>query len=220
MVSLLGMVVMRLPYLHGVAFGSALAVGVMVALAVTLLPAVLGFVGTTIDRFHVPFVGRTRDPRRTLAFRWSRASSTGRGRPRSPASLLLLVLAAPVLGLRLGFPDAGNGPDSLTSRRAYDILTDGFGPGFNGHLLVVADLSAGGTIADLDTLRARLPATDGVDAVSPAAVNPAGDTAVLAVIPATSPQDEADRGTAAHRARRRHPRRRRRHRGRRSTSAG
>ena len=67
---------------------------------------------------------------------------------------MLLALAAPVLGLRLGFPDAGNGPDSLTSRRAYDLLTDGFGPSFNGHLLVAADLSAGGSASDLETLRA------------------------------------------------------------------
>ena len=148
MISLLGMVVMRLPYLHGVAFGSALAVGIMMALAVTLLPAVLGFVGTTIDRLRVPFVGRAGDPRRTLSFRWSRVVQR-RPWPAAIASLaVLLALAAPMLGLRLGFPDAGNGPDSLTSRRAYDLLTDGFGPGFNGHLLVTADLSAGGTTAE------------------------------------------------------------------------
>ena len=194
MISLLGMVVMRLPYLHGVAFGSALAVGIMMALAVTLLPAVLGFVGTTIDRLHVPFLGRTRDPRRTLSFRWSRVVQR-RPWPAAIASLaVLLALAAPVLGLRLGFPDAGNGPDSLTSRRAYDLLTDGFGPGFNGHLLVTADLSAGGTHR-----RPRRPSgpgsqtTDGVVAVSPTALNPAGDTAVIAVTPASAPQaDETE----------------------------
>ena len=188
MISLLGMVVMRLPYLYGVAFGSALAVGIMMALAVTLLPAVLGFVGTTIDRLHVPFLGRTRDPRRTLSFRWSRVVQR-RPWPAAIASLaVLLTLAAPVLGLRLGFPDAGNGPDSLTSRRAYNLLTDGFGPGFNGHLLVTADLSAGGSTADLEALRARLQATDGVVAVSPTVLNPAGDTAVIAVTPASAPQ--------------------------------
>ena len=193
MISLLGMVVMRLPYLHGVAFGSALAVGIMMALAVTLLPAVLGFVGTTIDRLRVPFVGRTGDPRRTLSFRWSRVVQR-RPWPAAIASLaVLLALAAPMLGLRLGFPDAGNGPDSLTSRRAYDLLTAGFGPGFNGHLLVTADLSAGGTTAELDALRTQLAAADGVVAVSPAALNPAGDTAVIAVTPSSAPQaDETE----------------------------
>ena len=87
MISLLGMVVMRLPYLHGVAFGSALAVGIMMALAVTLLPAVLGFVGTAIDRFHVPFFGRSR-PIRAAPCRSAGAGScsAARGLPLSPAS--------------------------------------------------------------------------------------------------------------------------------------
>ena len=187
MISLLGMVVMRLPYLHGVAFGSALAVGIMVALAVTLLPAVLGFVGTNIDRLHVPLLART-TPRRSLSFRWSRVVQRHPWHATLIGLAVLLALATPTLGLRLGFPDAGNGPDSLTSRRAYDLLTDGFGPGFNGQLLVVADLSAGGTAADLDALRTRLQTTDGVAAVSPAAMNPAGDTAVIAVAPTTAPQ--------------------------------
>ena len=107
----------------------------MMALAVTLLPAILGFVGTTIDRLHVPFVGRATDAPR-LSFRWSRVVQR-RPWPAAVAGLaVLLALAAPVLGLRLGFPDAGNGPDSLTSRRAYDLLTEGFGPGINGTLLV------------------------------------------------------------------------------------
>ncbi len=152
MVSLLGMVVMNLPYLYGVAIGSALAVGVMVALSVTLLPAVLGFVGGHIDRLRVPFV-RANRPGPSLAFRWSRAIQHRPWRTAIAGLVLLLVLAAPALWLRLGFPDAGNGPESLTSRRAYDTLTDAYGPGHNGTLLVVADLTAGGTLADVDRLR-------------------------------------------------------------------
>ena len=190
MVSLLGMIVMNLPYLYGVAIGSALAVGVMVALSVTLLPAVLGFVGHHIDRLRVPFVKANR-PGPSLAFRWSRAIQHRPWRAAFAGLVLLLVLAAPALSLRLGFPDAGNGPESLTSRRAYDTLTDAYGPGHNGTLLVVADLAAGGTLADVDALRSALAAVDGVDAVTPPAVNEAGDTAVLGVVPSTSPQDEA-----------------------------
>ena len=75
---------------------------------------------------------------------------------------VLLILAAPMLGLRLGFPDAGNGPDNLTSHRAYDLLTDGFGPGFNGTLLVVADLSADGTSATSTCSTPDSRTTDGV----------------------------------------------------------
>ena len=182
MVSLLGMIVMNLPYLYGVAIGSALAVGVMVALSITLLPAVLGFVGTNIDRLRVPFVKANR-PGPSLAFRWSRAIQHRPWRAVTAGFVLLLVLAAPALSLRLGFPDAGNGPESLTSRRAYDTLTDAYGPGHNGTLLVVADLTAGGTLADVDTLRTELAAIDGVDAVTPPTVNEAGDTAVLGVVP-------------------------------------
>jgi RND superfamily putative drug exporter len=190
MVSLLGMVVMRLPYLHGVAFGSAMAVGIMVVLAVTLLPAVLGFVGRGIDRLHVPFVRRS-TPDRSLSFRWSRGIQQ-RPWPAAVAGLgVLLVLSAPALGLRLGFPDAGNGPTSLTSRRAYDTLTDSFGAGRNGTLLVVADLTTGGDAKDVERLGAGLARTPGVDAVAAPIVSPSGDTAVLSVVPSTSPQDEA-----------------------------
>ncbi|HJR25919.1 MAG TPA: MMPL family transporter [Acidimicrobiales bacterium] len=190
MVSLLGMVVMRLPYLHGVAFGSALAVGVMVALSVTLLPAVLGFVGRNIDRLHVPFV-ETAVPERSLAHRWSRAIQRRPWPAALGGLLLLLALAFPATGLRLGFPDAGNGPESLSSRRAYDLLTDAYGPGRNGTLLVVADLADGGDLGDVDRLRNELAVTPGVASVADPIVDEAGSTAVLGVVPTTSPQDEA-----------------------------
>ena len=131
--------------------------------------------------------------------------------PAAVASLaVILALAAPVLGLRLGFPDAGNGPDSLTSRRAYDLLTDGFGPGFNGHLLLVADLSGGGTAADVELLRTRLQPTRRRRGRLASAFNPAGT-------PRSSPSRRhrhpkpTDRGAAPDHPRRAHPRRRRRH---------
>jgi RND superfamily putative drug exporter len=190
MVSLLGMIVMRLPYLHGVAFGSSIAVGVMVALSVTLLPAVLGFAGHRIDRLRVPLVGR-KAPTESLSYRWSRAIQRRPWTAAVAGLALLLTLSAPALGLRLGFPDAGNGPASLTSRRAYDTLTETFGPGRNGTLLVVADLTDGGTLADVDQLRGELAAMEGVEFVAPPQVNPSSDTAVLSVVPSTSPQDEA-----------------------------
>jgi RND superfamily putative drug exporter len=189
-VSLLGMVVMRLPYLYGVALGSAIAVGVMVMLAITLLPAVLGFIGRHIDRLHVPR-GRSTSAGASVAWRWSRAIQHRPWRAAITGGLFMVALAAPALSMRLGFPDAGNGPDSLTSRRAYDTLTDEFGPGHNGNLLVVADLTDGGTLADVSALRSDLAAVDGVEAVAPPVVNPAGDTAVISVAPSSSPQDKA-----------------------------
>ena len=190
MVSLLGMVVMRLPYLHGVAFGSALSVGVMVALSVTLLPAILGFAGHNIDRLHVPFVKVTA-PEQSLAHRWSRAIQRRPWIAALAGLVALLALAAPATGLRLGFPDAGNGPESLSSRRAYDLLTDAYGPGRNGTFLVVADLAGGGGLDDVEQLRSALTATEGVAGVAEPIVDDVAATAVLGVVPATSPQDEA-----------------------------
>ncbi len=112
------------------------------------------------------------------------------------ATVVLLVLAVPVLDMRLGQADAGTDPTSTTHRRAYDLLAEGFGEGFNGPLLVVVD--AGGTDepgaridATLDAVAAGLAGTDGVRAVSPAERNAAGDTALVTVIPTTKPQDEA-----------------------------
>ena len=190
MISLLGMVVMRLPYLHGVAIGSAIAVGVMVSLSVTLLPAVLGFTGRNIDRLRVPFV-KTNTPERSLAYRWSRAIQRRPWTAAVAGLTLLLALAAPATNLRLGFPDAGNGPDSLSSRRAYDLLTDAYGPGRNGTLLVVADLASGGDLDDVAVLRNQLAATPGVAGVGDPVIDQSGTTAVLAVVPSTSPQDAA-----------------------------
>ena len=193
MVSLLGMVVMSLPYLYGVAIGSALAVGVMVALSVTLLPAVLGFVGHHIDRLRVPFVKAEPRP---APHHWRSGgagrSSTGRGGRRSPASCCSWCSAAPALSLRLGFPDAGNGPEVADQppRLRHPHRRVRTGPQ-RRRCSSSPTSSAGGTLADVDALRSALAAVDGVDAVTPPAVNEAGDTAVLGVVPSTSPQDEA-----------------------------
>jgi RND superfamily putative drug exporter len=97
----------------------------------------------------------------------------------------------PVADLRLGSSDDGNGPESFHTRRAYDLLAEGFGPGFNGPLLVTIENPNGFDQASLDTLTGALQGTANVAAVSPANVNEAGDTAIITVIPATSPQDEA-----------------------------
>jgi RND superfamily putative drug exporter len=103
---------------------------------------------------------------------------------------LLLVLAAPFLGVRFGLPDEGNDPKNTSSRQAYDMLAGGFGPGTNGPLLVVADMSHGGG-AVLQRLQAGLGSTAGVTAVSPPRLDPAGDTALITVVPSTGPQEAA-----------------------------
>ncbi len=192
-VSLLGVLLMNQPSMTGFAFSVIPAVLIVMAASVTLLPAMLGFAGRNIERLHVPFVRR--DVRSYDASRWYRWSRFIQHRPWIAAVgsfVVLLALAAPFLGIRFGFPDAKNDPSSYTTRQAYDLLAGGFGPGFSAPLL----LTVRGETDDLlrtaaDTVGDQLDAVKGVALVEPAVLNPAGDTALLRVVPATSPQDEA-----------------------------
>jgi RND superfamily putative drug exporter len=191
-ISLLGMLMMSQPYVAGVAFSSVLTVLAVMLAALTLLPALLGFTGRNIDRLRMPFRHPSEDQAgRGVWYRWSR---TVQRRPvvTGLAGLLALgVLIAPVAGLELGFPDAGNDPTNLTTRRAYDLMTDGFGAGFNGAFVLVADRGDSAALATLADLEATLATTPGVAAVSPPIASPNGDAAVITVTPEASPQDRA-----------------------------
>ncbi len=137
-----------------------------------------------------------RPPKRrrdTWAYRWSRTVQHHPWRSVSAGGLLLVVLALPVLGLRLGFSDDGNAPKDTTTRQAYDLLAQGFGPGFNGPFVLVAELPAGTDSSAVDAVTNAVAATPGVAHITPARYNdPANPTAaVWNVIPTTSPQDEA-----------------------------
>jgi hypothetical protein len=101
---------------------------------------------------------------------------------------VLAVLAVPLFSMRLAFSDAGNDPPSLTTRQAYDLLAEGFGPGFNGPLVVTADLRGPHAQAGIAQLDLRLSRVPGVASVIPPVVNAAGDAAVIVVYPATAPQ--------------------------------
>ncbi|MPY92165.1 MAG: MMPL family transporter [Acidimicrobiia bacterium] len=107
-------------------------------------------------------------------------------------ALVLILLAIPVFSIRLGFGDAGNRSTSDTTRRAYDMLSEGFGPGFNGPMLIVAETPGGQADLDaIDGLSAALNETEGVQFATPPIPNESGDAAILQVFPTTSPQDEA-----------------------------
>jgi putative drug exporter of the RND superfamily len=202
-VSVFGLVLMGRDYLWGVAAATSLAVLVVVVAAITILPALLGFAGRSIDRLRLPWFRHDVEGRRTLSWRWSRVMQRRPLLAGLGALVVLLVLTAPVTDLRFGMPDAGNGPTELTSRRAYDQMSESFGPGSNGPLLVAVDLAgdgggaasasagAGGSATTVESIAADVQATDGVAAVLPPAVNEAGDAAVLTVVPTTGPQDKA-----------------------------
>ena len=106
------------------------------------------------------------------------------------------MLIAPVAGLHLGFPDAGNDPTSLTTRRAYDLMTEGFGAGFNGTFVLVADSGDDEAMATLAALRTTLAATPGVAAVSPPIASPDSDAAVITLTPERQPSGHSDHRTS------------------------
>ena len=168
----------------GVAAGIVAAV--TAAAAVTLLPALLGLAGARVMGRNAP---RARATGEAGAGRVA-AAVVRRPRLAAVAAVaVLLALAAPALSMRLGQNDAGSEPASSSTRQAYDLVNDDFGPGANGPLLVVADTAAV-TPEELAALGTTLAAQPGVARVLPAGASPDGDLALLTVVPVTGPQHE------------------------------
>ena len=191
-IAVLGMLLIDVPAVRGLAVGIALGVLMTMLAALTLLPAVLGFVGGNIDRLGLPHRRQARSSAgESFWYRWSRVIQRRPAPIAIVALAVLLVLAAPVLSMRLAFADAGNRPAADTTRQAYDLVSEGFGPGFNGPLLLAAEVPDGA--ADLPTLEAlsvELGQTPGVAFATPPQMNEAGDAAIFQVFPTTSPQSE------------------------------
>jgi RND superfamily putative drug exporter len=191
-ISLLGLILLGASFVYGLALGAIAAVVLVLAATLTLLPAVLGFVGETIDRFHLPRLLHRGEgsARSTLWWRWSRVVQRHPWLAGGSALAVLVVLAVPLLSLHLGFTDAGNDPATQMTRKSYDLLARGFGPGSNGPLVIALDLGGGRDgPAPIGRLGADLQRTSGVAFAVPPQFNARGDAAVLVVIPTTSPQD-------------------------------
>jgi RND superfamily putative drug exporter len=190
-ISLLGLFLIGVSFIRGLAVGASLAVLFVMAAAVTLLPAVLGFAGHTIDRFALPSARRGRSVENSFWTRWSRTLQARPWPALIGGLVILLVLAVPFFSLRLGVADAGNDPTSLTTRRAYDLLSQGFGPGFNGPLLVTSEVRSPADIAAAARLGATIARDPGVAQVSPPITSPNGKGVLLQVISKGSPQDQS-----------------------------
>ncbi|WP_324277795.1 MMPL family transporter [Blastococcus brunescens] len=179
--------------LASIGLATSLVVLFAVATALTLLPALLSLLGDRIDAGRM--VGRRRPARPAEATVWWRLShriSARPGRYVVVAAMLLLTLAAPALSMETGFPDAGDAPVGATHRQAHDLLAEGFGPGMNAPLLVVADLSGSGLgVDDVSLLAERIGADPGIGSVAEARLSTDGDTAVLRALPTTAPADPA-----------------------------
>jgi RND superfamily putative drug exporter len=181
--------------MYGVAISASLAVLVVAAASVTLLPALLSYLGPRVNKWRLPYLGRNLDKAdggaNSRAARWSHSVQRRPWVAAIASLVVLLALAAPALGMRLGFPDAGNDPADTMTRQAYDLIAEGFGPGANGPLVVAAALPVGSSANDLNGLAAAGRADDGVAFVNDPVVSQDGTGALLTVIPTTSPQDSA-----------------------------
>jgi len=169
--------------------------------AVTLLPALFGVLGLRVlsrrQRRGLQADGRPDHPRSRIGV-WARWSRTV---PRFPAVLaaaglaVMIAVSIPVLHLRLGFADSSNDPTSSTTYKAYEMLAEGFGPGFNGPLLLVAQTGSAADRAALDRLDRALTAVPGVAAVQTGAAQTRPSTGpaveVTRILPATAPQAQA-----------------------------
>ena len=241
-ISLLGMVLIGLSFITGLAVGAAVTVAMTMIASVTLLPGLLGFVrervevtrwrglvaaalvavallgvglgltplligaplalvvlvvGSFVPQLKREVPRRPKQPvERSIAYRWSRLVQAHPWLGLAAGTVLLLVLAAPVLGLQLGFSDESNYGEETTTRRAYDLLVEGFGPGFNGALIVTAEASDDADPAALQRLIAAFEAEPGVASVAgPIPSDPSAPQSspayLLQVVPTTAPQDEA-----------------------------
>ena len=191
-IALLGILVLGVSFLNGLAVASALTVVFTVLAAVTLLPALLGVFGMRVLSRRQRRQLASGAPAPGAAGMWARWASTVERRPAIlavAAAAVMLVLAIPVLSLRLGSSDQGNDPSSTTTRQAYDLLAGGFGPGFNGPLLLVAQTSSPADVAALRTLETGLPKVAGATGVRQIAATTG--TEVIQVTPGTSPEAKA-----------------------------
>ncbi|MFF3503076.1 MMPL family transporter [Streptomyces sp. NPDC003247] len=193
-IALLGMLILRLNFLNGVATAASLTVVLTVAASVTLLPALLSWIGPRAlsrrERRRLAEHGPEPELPTGLAARWSAFVER---HPRLLGVLALAavaVLALPTLSLRLGTSDQGNDPRSSTTRQAYDLLADGLGPGVNGPLTLVARVGGAEDRLALDNLDATLRATEGVASATPVTYSAGGDTAFLTVVPDSAPQSQ------------------------------
>ena len=190
-VAILGLKVSGVPMMEMMGYGSAIMVAVVMVASITLLPAMLGVVKHRVNSARVPFVKQkpAYDPNSASA-RWAARVVAKPVRYGVAAAVVLGVLAVPVFSMHLGFADAGNDAPSSTTRKAYDLMADGYGPGINGPLQVVVD-NGGETIpeATLDRVAQGLAAQSGVASVDTPVTNEEGDLAIIGVTPTTAPQD-------------------------------
>ena len=204
-IALLGLLLLGLSFLHGAAVAAAIAVGLTMLAALTLLPALLSRSGRWIDRLHVPLPGQKR--RRAAAAEksaaadvsgvspaWARWAAAVQKRPWAAIALslvILLGLAVPALHMRLGSADAGLDPPDTTTRKAYDLIAEGFGAGASGSFLLAVDLQRKGDQAAARQVADAVSRDPGVAQVTPPRLSRDGEIATVVMFPESGPREEA-----------------------------
>jgi RND superfamily putative drug exporter len=185
-IALLGLGVVGIPFLTVMGLGAAVTIILAVLIALTLVPALLGFAGVRLHK------GKNIDPRQSMGRRWAGFVVRHRILASLGVIVITLAIAIPALHIRLGLPDDGTKPKNTTERKAYDLLTKGFGAGFNGPLDVV--VTGNVQTSDIDRVGAAVQsATSGLPSVAQVSQpipSPNGNVAIIEVTPRTSPQSE------------------------------
>ncbi len=196
-IAVLGLCLTGLTYMYGIAISASIAVLVVALAALTLLPALLSYLGPRVDRLRIPLLGRALKKADgnianddSPAARWSHVVQRRPWVAALASLAVLLALAVPALGMRLGFPDAGNDPADTMTRQAYDLNTKGFGPGANGPLVVAATLADKWDGPTVQRLALDIRRDPGVAFVPSPKFNSNGDAAIVMVISKNSPQDQ------------------------------
>jgi putative drug exporter of the RND superfamily len=202
-IALLGMMLLGVEFLYGVAISASIGVLLVMLASLTLLPALLMLAGRKVaypgrrararaeqaDAQAAPAAGNGNTPMGEGSWlRWSRFVGAHAGWIAVAATALMLAIAAPAIALRLGSSDASNDPASQTTHRAYELLAEGFGQGFNGPLLVVAQTPHANDAAAIGALATAIERTPGVASVVPPRISPSGTVVTISVYPKSSPQ--------------------------------
>jgi uncharacterized membrane protein YdfJ with MMPL/SSD domain len=198
-IGMLGLLVLRLPLLNGVAIAAAATVAVTVLGSLTLLPALLGFTGTRLvkparirlGRRSRPDAGRYGASSRPAAERWAALVQRRSVIAAVLSAAVILLLAAPALGMKLSSPDESAEAPGTMGHATYATLAQGFGPGFDAPLIIAATLPPGPAGPAVARLGAAVRATPGVVSVTPTTVSPDGRAAMMIAYPSTGEQDPA-----------------------------
>jgi putative drug exporter of the RND superfamily len=200
-IALLGMFALGVSFLYGVAVSAALVVALTMFASITLLPAMLGFIGLKALRRKDRAAVAAHEVVPSPPGFWDRWAKFIEGRSRILAVFALgaiVVIALPFFSLNLGLSDAGNDPANSTTRQAYELLSEGFGPGFNGPLELVGEIHGPTDLAHFSRLVDEVRTQPGVVTASPVIQSPSGQVAIATVYPTTAPEDVATANLLKH----------------------